>query len=123
MKNKVPSYEEAKRIVGLDKNITTCPLCERGYLLEEEREHINETGICWSCETKGTLSREMADMPITAINGSFCSECGAELDVILDENDELDGFQILPYVYCPVCKERVMSGNNKDYFNYLSERN
>ena len=27
-----------------------CPICRRGYLLEEEIDNINQTGMCYACQ-------------------------------------------------------------------------
>ena len=39
-------------------------------------------------------------------DGQFCSICGKECEVEFDEDWEGDEFVILPFMYCPVCKER-----------------
>jgi hypothetical protein len=125
MKNKIPSFKEAQKIVGLDKKIVYCPICERGYLLEEEKEKIKEVGCCWSCWVKGTLSQQLADKQPYATENKFCSECGTELEEGLDEDWDFDEegqhFVVFPYLYCPRCKERVLTHKPETYVNDAGE--
>ena len=30
--------------------VVFCPTCKRGYLLEEEKEHIKNVGECFACD-------------------------------------------------------------------------
>ena len=79
--------------------VVVCPTCKRGYLLEEEKEKIAEVGECSPCHYK-------RDMPF-AVDGEFCSLCGQELDVELDEDWDEGEFRTLPYLWCPRCQRRV----------------
>lgn len=120
-KMKLPTFNEAKKIVGLDKKITYCPICFRGYLLQEEKDHIKKNGCCWACETLGHQTRQIADKSPFAVNGKTCSECGTELEVREDEDWDFDEtgshFVIIHYLFCPKCKERATTSETRAYIN------
>jgi endogenous inhibitor of DNA gyrase (YacG/DUF329 family) len=122
MKNKMPKFEDEMKKIK-ESMIVKCPICERGYLLQEEKEHINEIGCCWSCETLGLLSQKLADKPAFAEQGKFCSECGTELEVEQDEDWLPEtGFFVFNYLYCPKCKERVSNNQPNPYYNMAGQR-
>lgn len=44
-----------------DDSVITCPVCNRGYLLEEEMDQIAEIGQCWACTIKEKQANNEAD--------------------------------------------------------------
>jgi len=91
-----------------------CQLCERLYLVDDEVELINERGYCYSCWVKLKASEELADSKPYAEDGKFCSRCGTELDVEYDD----EGFY---YLFCPKCREKVLTSRPEYYVNDIGE--
>ena len=101
--------EKVNKIATSQYQTSYCPVCQREYLLEDEREEIKKHGTCSVCQW---FAKRREPHAIQQEDGQVCSNCGSYLEIETDGDTEVleDGthaFTSWPILYCPKCRRFI----------------